>query len=42
VKALLNDVKYKSAALAWQQELKSEHGKAGTAATICDRICAAV
>jgi UDP:flavonoid glycosyltransferase YjiC (YdhE family) len=40
--ALLNEPRFKKAALAWSEMLKSERGTGPTAATICDSICGAV
>ncbi len=38
--ALLNDARFKKAALAWRERLKAERSAGETTAAICDRICA--
>ncbi len=38
--ALLNDPKFKKAALAWRERLKAECSAGGTTTAICDHICA--
>jgi UDP:flavonoid glycosyltransferase YjiC (YdhE family) len=40
--ALLNEPRFKKAALAWSEMLKSERSAGSTASTICDSICGAV
>jgi UDP:flavonoid glycosyltransferase YjiC (YdhE family) len=40
--AMLTEPRFKKAALAWREKLKTERSDRSTASLICDKICAAV